>query len=111
MKTNEFTIAGRLGKDAVVFNNEKNTKAMFSIAVNKGKEDNKMTAWLDITAWRPNDKKTDLDLLKKGKLLLFKGHFSVENKKVGEETKTTITLIADSWEPYSFEKKEDEEGK
>ena len=105
---NNFTIVGSLGADAKVFNNEKTAKAVFSIAVNKGKDADRKTAWTDVSAWRAKDKTADFELLKKGKLLLLKGYFTVDEKTVNNEKKQVLALVAESWEPVERKKEEKE---
>lgn len=48
---NTITIAGKIGKDAVVRHTEKSQVAGFSLADDQGYGDNKTTLWYDCSIW------------------------------------------------------------
>lgn len=61
---NVFTVAGKVGKDAVLRHTDKNDVAGFSLAEDIGYGDNKKTQWYDCSIWGTRAEKLASYILK-----------------------------------------------
>ena len=99
---NDFQITARLTADAKITKFQNTSVARFSVAVtrteNVNGEEKKVVGFMNLEAWRKNEKVSDFDSLKKGKFLFIHGGFKpVEYEKDGVKHHVII-LTASSWE-------------
>lgn len=79
---NNFTVSGYVGKDAEIRQFTNASVARFSLAVGRqeknGEETNRVSAFMNMEAWRKNEHKDSFDKLTKGALLTVEGFFKPE---------------------------------
>lgn len=79
---NTFAVTGFLGKDAEIRQFTNASVARFSLAVSRqeknGEEANRVSAFMNIEAWRKNENAGSFDQLTKGTLLTVEGYFKPE---------------------------------
>lgn len=79
---NNFTVSGFVGKDAEIRQFANASVARFSLAVGRqeknGEETNRVSAFINMEAWRKNSNTTDFGIITKGKLLTVEGFFKPE---------------------------------
>ena len=104
---NDFKITGRITADAKINKFQNTSVARFGIAVTHKEtvngEEKKTVAFLNIEAWRKNEKTADFDSLKKGKLLTIDGWFKPEEYEKDGAKHQVITLRALRWEEVGFD--------
>jgi single-strand DNA-binding protein len=73
-------IIGRLGRDPEMrYTPAGKAVTSFSVAVDEGFGENKVTAWYRVTAWEKLAESCN-NFLQKGKLVLVEGHITVDEK-------------------------------
>ena len=79
---NNFTVSGFVGKDAEIRQFTNTSVARFSLAVGRqeknGEETNRVSAFMNMEAWRKNENTDSFDKLTKGTLLTVEGFFKPE---------------------------------
>lgn len=79
---NNFTVSGFVGKDAEIRQFANASVARFSLAVGRqeknGEETNRVSAFMNMEAWRKNEHTESFDKLIKGTLLTVEGFFKPE---------------------------------
>lgn len=79
---NNFTVSGFVGKDAEIRQFTNASVARFSLAINRqeknGEETNRVSAFMNVEAWRKNDHTDSFGQLTKGTLLTVEGFFKPE---------------------------------
>ena len=79
---NNFTVSGFVGKDAEIRQFANASVARFSLAVGRqeknGEETNRVSAFMNMDAWRKNEHTESFDKLTKGTLLTVEGFFKPE---------------------------------
>ena len=99
---NDFQITARLTADAKITKFQNTSVAHFSVAVtrteNVNGEEKKVVGFMNLEAWRKNEKVSDFDSLRKGQCLFIHGGFKpVEYEKDGVKHHVIIHT-ASSWE-------------
>lgn len=89
---NNFTVTGFVGNDAEIRKFTTASVARFSLAVSRqeknGEETNRISAFINMEAWRKNEHTESFDKLSKGTLLTVEGYF-----KPDEWTDQELSLI------------------
>ena len=79
---NTFAVTGFIGKDAEIHQFTSASVARFSLAVSRleknGEESNRISAFMNIEAWRKNENTDSFDMLTKGTMLTVEGYFKPE---------------------------------
>ncbi len=79
---NNFAVTGYVAKDAEVYQFTNTSVARFPLAVARqekiGEETKRISAFMNIEAWRKNENSGAFDQLTKGTLLTVKGYFKPE---------------------------------
>lgn len=101
---NNFQVTGFVGKDAEIRQFTNASVARFSLAVSRqeknGEENTRVSAFLNIEAWRKNDHTKSFDKLTKGTLLTVEGFFKPEEWTDKDGVKRNrIVLVANKFYP------------
>ena len=97
---NNFAVTGYVAKDAEVYQFTNTSVARFPLAVARqekiGEETKRISAFMNIEAWRKNENAGSFDQLTKGTLLTVEGYFKPEErtKKCGSSKNMTRILQA-----------------
>ena len=79
---NSFAVTGFVGKDAEIRQFANTSVARFSLAVSRqeknGDESNRISAFINVEAWRKNEKTDSFENLTKSTLLTVEGYFKPE---------------------------------
>ena len=79
---NNFAVSGFVGKDAEIRQFTNASVARFPLAVSRqeknGEETNRVSAFLNVEAWRKNENAESFDRITKGALLTVEGYFKPE---------------------------------
>jgi len=79
---NSFAVTGFVGKDAEIRQFTTASVARFSLAIGRneknGEENNRVSAFINVEAWRKNENAESFDKLTKGTLLTVDGFFKPE---------------------------------
>lgn len=79
---NNFVVTGFVGKDAEIRQFATASVARFSLAVSRleknGEENSRVSAFMNLEAWRKNENTGSFDQLTKGTLLTVEGYFKPE---------------------------------
>lgn len=79
---NNFVVTGFVGKDAEIRQFSTASVARFPLAVSRleknGEENNRVSAFMNLEAWRKNENTGSFDQLTKGTLLTVEGYFKPE---------------------------------
>ena len=79
---NSFAVTGFVGKDAEIRQFANTSVARFSMAVSRqeknGDDSNRISAFINVEAWRKNEKTDSFENLTKGTLLTVEGYFKPE---------------------------------
>ena len=79
---NSFVVSGFVGKDASIHQFSTASVARFSLAISRteknGEETNRISAFMNVEAWRKNENTSSFDRLVKGTLLTVEGYFKPE---------------------------------
>lgn len=109
---NSFAVTGFVGQDAEIRQFATASVARFSLAIGrtekKGEEDVRVSAFINVEAWRKNES-ASFELLKKGTMLTIEGYFKPEEwiDQNGTKRNRTILVATKVYEPVEKpEKKE-----
>ena len=90
---NNFTVSGFVGKDAEIRQFANASVARFSLAVGRqeknGEETNRVSAFMNMEAWRKNEHTESFDKLTKGTLLTVEGFIKPKedrHQRIGDST-------------------------
>ena len=79
---NNFAVTGFVGKDAEIRQFTTASVARFSLAIGRseknGEENNRVSAFINVEAWRKNENADSFDKLTKGSMLTVEGYFKPE---------------------------------
>ena len=79
---NNFTVTGFVCKDAEIRRFTTASVARFSLAIGRseknGEENNRVSAFINVEAWRKNENADSFDKLTKGSMLTVEGYFKPE---------------------------------
>ncbi|WP_270550562.1 single-stranded DNA-binding protein [Bacteroides xylanisolvens] len=111
---NSFAVTGFVGKDAEIRQFANTSVARFSMAVSRqeknGDDSNRISAFINVEAWRKNEKTDSFENLTKGTLLTVEGCFKPEEWTDKEGVKhNRIVMVATSFYPAQ-EKEEKPKG-
>lgn len=111
----DVTLVGRLVRDPIIRGEDKVRRAVFTVAVNRGRDENKKATFVDCIAW--GRRSNLLDGLTKGTTVFLTGYLETDKytKEVDGEQKTFTKLQAnvDTFmvgQPRSINRAEGEEG-
>ena len=107
---NNYTVTGIVGKDAEIRQFATASVARFSLAIARteknGEENNRVSAFLNIEAWRKNENAESFNKIAKGTMLTIQGFFKPEEWSDQDGVKhNRIVLVATNF----FETPEKEE--
>lgn len=96
---NSFVVTGFVSKDAEIRQFATSSVARFPLAVSRnernGEENARVSAFMNIEAWRKNENTTSFDILKKGTMLTVEGYFKPEEWTDEQEVKhNRIVMVA-----------------
>ncbi|MDO4496733.1 MAG: single-stranded DNA-binding protein [Bacteroidales bacterium] len=96
---NNFVVSGIVGKDAQIRQFTTSSLARFSLAVSRteknGDEPTRVTAFLNVEAWRKNENTSSFELLTKGAHVTINGFFKPDEYTDAEGVKhNRIILVA-----------------
>ena len=99
---NNFTVTGFVGNDAEIRKFTTASVARFSLAVSRqeknGEETNRVSAFINMEAWRKNEHTESCDKLSKGTLLTGEGYFKPDELTDQQGTKhNRIVFIANKF--------------
>ena len=102
---NSFAVTGFVGKDAEIRQFANTSVARFSMAVSRqeknGDDSNRISAFINVEAWRKNEKTDSFENLTKGTLLTVATCYADPAKsaeKLGwKAEKTLVDMCRDSW--------------
>ena len=111
---NSFAVTGFVGKDAEIRQFANTSVARFSMAVSRqeknGDDSNRISAFINVEAWRKNEKTDSFENLTQGTLLTVEGYFKPEEWTDKEGVKhNRIVMVATSFYPAQ-EKEEKPKG-
>lgn len=103
---NTFAVSGFVGRDAEIRQFANTSVARFSLAVGRteksGDESTRISAFMNIEAWRKNEKAESFDILTKGSLITVEGHFKPEEWTDADGVKhNRIILVANRFYPVA----------
>ena len=97
---NNFAVTGFVGKDAEIRQFTTASVARFSLAIGRneknGEENNRVSAFVNVEAWRKNENTESFDKLTKGAMLTVEGYFKPEEWSDQEGVKHQRVLLVDS---------------
>lgn len=101
---NNFTVSGFVGKDAEIRQFTNASVARFSLAVSRqeknGEDTSRVSAFMNMEAWRKNEHADSFDKLTKGTLLTVEGFFKPEEWTDKDGVKRQrILLVATKFYP------------
>ena len=107
---NTFVVTGFVGNNAEIRQFTNASVARFSLAVSRqeknGEETNRVSAFMNMEAWRKNENTSSFDRLVKGALLTVEGYFKPEEWQDAEGVKhSRVILVATKF--YEAEEKEE----
>ena len=96
---NNYTVTGIVGKDAEIRQFATASVARFSLAIARteknGEENNRVSAFMNIEAWRKNENAESFNKIAKGTMLTIEGYFKPEEWNDQEGVKhNRIILVA-----------------
>ena len=108
---NNFAVTGFAGKDAEIRQFTTASVARFSLAIGRneknGEENNRVSAFVNVEAWRKNENAESFDKLSKGSMLTVEGYFKPEEWSDQEGVKhNRVVLVATKF--YETPDKEEE---
>ena len=103
---NTFAVSGFVGRDAEIRQFANTSVARFSLAVGRteksGDESTRISAFMNIEAWRKNEKSESFDILTKGSLITVEGHFKPEEWPDADGVKhNRVILVATRFYPVA----------
>ena len=94
---NNFAVTGFVGKDAEIRQFTTASVARFSLAIGRseknGEENNRVSAFINVEAWRKNENADSFDKLTKGSMLTVEGYFKPEEWSDQEGVKHNRVLL------------------
>ena len=101
---NSFAVTGFVGKDAEIRQFANTSVARFSLAVSRqeknGDESNRISAFINVEAWRKNEKTDSFENLTMGTLLTVEGYFKPEEWTDKDGVKhNRIVMVATTFYP------------
>ena len=94
---NNFAVTGFVAKDAEIHQFATASVARFPLAISRqeknGEETNRISALMNMEAWRKNENAGSFDQLTKGTLLTVEGYFKPEEWADKEGVKHNLSLI------------------
>lgn len=113
---NNFTVSGFVGKDAEIRQFTNSSVARFPLAVSRqeksGEETTRVSAFINVEAWRKNDHTDSFDQIAKGTLLTIEGYFKPEEWTDKDGVKhNRIVMVATKFYPALDKEEVPEEGK
>lgn len=101
---NNFTVSGFVGKDAEIRQFTNSSVARFPLAVSRqeksGEETTRVSAFINVEAWRKNDHTDSFDQIAKGTLLTIEGYFKPEEWTDKDGVKhNRIVMVATKFYP------------
>ena len=101
---NSFVVSGFVGKDAEIRQFANTSVARFSMAISRqeknGEENSRISAFINVEAWRKNEKSESFDQLTKGTLITVEGYFKPEEWTDKDGVKhNRIIMVATSFYP------------
>lgn len=94
---NTFAVSGFVGRDAEIRQFANTSVARFSLAVGRteksGDESTRISAFMNIEAWRKNEKAESFDILTKGSLITVEGTSSPRNGLMPTVSSTTASSL------------------
>ena len=96
---NNFVVTGFIGKDAEIRKFTNASVARFSIAVGRSEknvdEDVRVSAFMNVEAWRKNENTSSFEILTKGTMLTVEGYFKPE-EWIGDDgvKRNRIVMVA-----------------
>ena len=101
---NNFAVTGFVGKDAEIRQFTTASVARFSLAIGRneknGEENSRVSAFVNVEAWRKNENATSFDKLTKGTMLTVEGYFKPDEWVDQQGTKhNRIVFIANKFYP------------
>ena len=106
---NSFAVTGFVGKDAEIRQFANTSVARFSMAVSRqeknGDDSNRISAFINVEAWRKNEKTDSFENLTKGTLLTVEGCFKPEEwtDKVGVKHNRVVMVAVKFYPPIEKE--------
>ena len=96
---NTFAVSGFVGRDAEIRQFANTSVARFSLAVGRteksGDESTRISAFMNIEAWRKNENLSSFDRLTKGAMITVEGYFKPEEWQDAEGVKhSRVILVA-----------------
>lgn len=108
---NTFAVTGFIGKDAEIHQFTSASVARFPLAVSRleknGEESNRISAFMNIEAWRKNENTDSFDMLAKGTMLTVEGYFKPEEwiDKDGTRHNRIVTVAVKFYPPVEKRRK------
>ena len=101
---NNFTVSGFVCKDAEIRQLTNSSVARFPLAVSRqeksGEETTRVSAFINVEAWRKNDHTDSFDQIAKGTLLTIEGYFKPEEWTDKDGVKhNRIVMVATKFYP------------
>ena len=94
---NNFAVTGFVGKDAEIRQFTNASVARFSLAIARneknGEENSRISAFVNVEAWRKNENTESFDKLTKGRMLTVEGYFKPEEWSDQEGVKHSRVLL------------------
>ena len=94
---NNFAVTGFVGKDAEIRQFTNASVARFSVAIARneknGEENSRVSAFVNVEAWRKNENTESFDKLTKGTMLTVEGYFKPEEWSDQEGVKHSRVLL------------------
>ena len=94
---NNFVVTGFVGKDAEIRQFTNASVARFSLAIARneknGEENSRISAFVNVEAWRKNENTESFDKLTKGTMLTVEGYFKPEEWSDQEGVKHSRVLL------------------
>lgn len=107
---NTFAVSGFVGRDAEIRQFANTSVARFSLAVGRteksGDESTRISAFMNIEAWRKNENTSSFELLTKGTMLTVEGYFKPEEWEADGVKHNRVVLVATKF--YETPEKEEE---
>ena len=106
---NTFAVSGFVGRDAEIRQFANTSVARFSLAVGRteksGDESTRVSAFMNIEAWRKNENTSSFDRLTKGAMITVEGYFKPEEWTSEDGVKhNRVVLVANKfYEPTEKE--------
>ncbi len=113
---NKFAVTGFVGKDAEIRQFATASVARFSLAIGRseknGEETSRVSAFINVEAWRKNENAEAFDKLAKGALITVEGYFKPEEWSDQEGVKhQKVVMVATKFYEATDKEEAPEEGK